>query len=333
MELQALGYVGLNARNLDDWAGFGVNFLGMELVERTRSMLALRMDDRRQRLVIQSDDVPPFFGWEVADAAALGALAARLEAAGVRVERLPQALAGARRVAEAIAFADPLGNRLEAFHGAELAPDAFKPGRAISGFRTGPLGMGHVVVTVERIEDALWFYQDVLGFALSDYMLKPFKIYFFHVNPRHHSFAVLETGRNGIHHLMVELFMLDDVGQAYDLALPEERRIAATLGRHTNDYMTSFYSRTPSDFLVEYGWGGRSIDPKNWTPVEMTHGPSLWGHERAWIPADELAEARKMRAGAALEGQRAPVQVIEGNYTLAPGTCPWWDATKARRPA
>src|SRR5438093_623091 len=97
MELQALGYVGLNARNLDDWAGFGVNFLGMELVERTRSMLALRMDDRRQRLVIQSDDVPPFFGWEVADAAALGALAARLEAAGVRVERLPQALPGARR--------------------------------------------------------------------------------------------------------------------------------------------------------------------------------------------------------------------------------------------
>jgi catechol-2,3-dioxygenase len=151
MELQALGYVGLNARNLDDWAGFGVNFLGMELVERTRSMLALRMDDRRQRLVIQSDDAPPFFGWEVFDAAALGALAARLEAAGVRVERLPQALAGARRVAEAIAFADPLGNRLEAFHGAELAPDAFKSGRAISGFRTGPLGMGHVVVTVERI--------------------------------------------------------------------------------------------------------------------------------------------------------------------------------------
>ncbi len=183
---------------------------------------------------------------------------------------------------------------------------------------------------------AVWimlrFYQDVLGFELSDYMLRPFKIYFFHVNPRHHSFAVLETGRNGIHHLMVELFMLDDVGQAYDLALREERRIAATLGRHTNDYMTSFYSRTPSDFLVEYGWGGRSVDPKSWTPVEMTHGPSLWGHERAWIPADELAEARDMRARVALEGQRAPVQVIEGNYTLAPGTCPWWDATKARSP-
>jgi len=62
--------------------------------------------------------------------------------------------------------------------------------------------------------------------------------------------------------------------------------------------------------------------------VEMTDGPSLWGHERTWIPADQLAQAREMRGRAALEGQRQPVQVIEGNYTLAPGTCPWWDATR-----
>ena len=88
---------------------------------------------------------------------------------------------------------------------------------------------------------------------------------------------MLETGQNGIHHLMVELYMLDDVGQAYDLASREDGRIAATLGRHTNDFMTSFYSRTPSGFLVEYGWGGRSIDPDSWKAVEMTDGPSLWG--------------------------------------------------------
>jgi 2,3-dihydroxybiphenyl 1,2-dioxygenase len=330
MELQSLGYVGLRARNLEDWASFGENFLGMQLVERSRAALRLRMDDRSQRLIVEADaaDGPAFLGWEVADAAALDQLAARLETAGVRVERLPKTLADARRVEELVAFADPLGNRLEAFHGAEIAAEPFRPGRAISGFRTGPLGMGHVVLTVERIEDVLWFYQDVLGLRLSDYMRKPFKIYFFHVNPRHHSFAVLETGKNGIHHLMVELYMLDDVGQAYDLAMREEGRIAMTLGRHTNDFMTSFYSRTPSGFLVEYGWGGRSIDPDSWKPVEMTYGPSLWGHERAWIPADQLAQARDMRVRAALDGQRQPVQVIDGNYTLAPGTCPWWDATR-----
>jgi 2,3-dihydroxybiphenyl 1,2-dioxygenase len=330
MELQSLGYFGIRARDLNEWATFGTDFLGMQLVDRSRSTLTFRMDDRRQRVVVHGDggEGAAFMGWEVADRTALEKLAARLEAIGVRVHRLTSAVADQRRVKESICFEDPVGNTLEAFYGAEIATDPFQPGRAISGFRTGPLGMGHVVMNVERIDDVLPFYQDVLGFRLSDYTLKPFKAYFFHLNPRHHSFAMIETGRNSVHHLMMELFMLDDVGQAYDLALGEPDRIATTLGRHSNDLMTSFYARTPSGFFVEYGWGGRSIDPKSWKPVEMTCGPSLWGHDRDWLTPERRAEARDLRLRAAADGQREPVQVIEGNYTLTPGTCPWWDANK-----
>jgi catechol 2,3-dioxygenase-like lactoylglutathione lyase family enzyme len=184
--------------------------------------------------------------------------------------------------------------------------------------------MGHVVVTVEHLDQVMPFYQDLLGFQLSDYTLRPFKAYFFHLNPRHHSFALIETGRNDIHHMMVELYMLDDVGQAYDLALGDEGRIATTLGRHTNDLMTSFYANTPSGFFVEYGWGGRSLD-ESWKPVEMTYGPSLWGHDRHWLSEEGRAKARELRLKAAADGQREPVQVIDGNYRLAPGTCIWWD--------
>ena len=131
-----------------------------------------------------------------------------------------------------------------------------------------------------------------LGFRPSDYILKPFKAYFFHVNPRHHSLAFIDTGKNGIHHLMMETCFLDDVGQAYDLALGKPEMIGTTLGRHVNDYMTSFYSWSPSNFLVEYGWGGRSIDPGTWTPHERTEGPSLWGHDRSWLTPEGRAEAR-----------------------------------------
>ena len=58
-------------------------------------------------------------------------------------------------------------------------------------------------------------------------------------------------------------------GSAYDVALSEPERISVTLGRHTNDFMTSFYAKTPSSFMVECGWGGREIDPATWQPVEM----------------------------------------------------------------
>ena len=199
---------------------------------------------------------------------------------------------------------------------------------SISGFRTGPLGMGHIVLNVENIEALLPFYTGTLGFHLSDFTLRPFKAYFLHLNPRHHSFAMVETGRNSVHHLMMELYMLDDVGQAYDLAQGEDGRIATTLGRHSNDFMTSFYANSPSGFFVEYGWGGRSIDTKNWTPVEMTCGPSLWGHDRNWLSEDGRAQARQLRLKAAENGLREPVQVIDGNYTIAPGTCLWWDAAR-----
>jgi 2,3-dihydroxybiphenyl 1,2-dioxygenase len=327
MDIQGLGYVGIRAKSLEDWTSFGTRFLGMQLVDKTGKSLALRMDDRKQRVVVSEDggEGVAFFGWEVADGAALNAFADRLEKAGVEVARGSRALADERRVKDIVVLADPLGNRLEIFHGAETTSEPFKPGRSISGFRTGPLGMGHAVLHVKHIDDAVPFYRDVLGFRLSDYMVRPFNAYFFHANPRHHSIAFIETGRSAAHHLMVELYSLDDVGQCYDLALGEEDRIGVTLGRHINDEVTSFYSNSPSGFMVEYGWGGRVIEVENWRPQEVTWGPSMWGHDRLWLPPEKRAEARALRVEAAATGLRKPVNVIEGNYKLAPGVCPWWD--------
>jgi 2,3-dihydroxybiphenyl 1,2-dioxygenase len=330
MPLQALGYAGFGSAALDDWRQFGTGLVGLQAVERSSSLLGFRMDDRKQRIVIDRSmpEGARFFGWEVADAAALDMLAARLERAEVDVIAEPTTLADNRRVRGLISFCDPAGNRLEAFYGPEIDDTPFCPGRSISGFRTGPLGLGHAVLTVENIDAVMPFYVDLLGFGLSDYMQKPFRAYFFHINTRHHSLALIETGRNGMHHLMVELFSLDDVGQSYDVALTQENRIGVTLGRHTNDLMTSFYAKTPSSFMVECGWGGREIEPSTWQPFELQDGPSLWGHERVWLPPKDRELAPQMRARAPSPARRAPVQVMEGNYRLMSGTCAWWDGVK-----
>ncbi len=331
MTLQSLGYVGVGASGLADWSQFATGWLGMQMLEKSATCRAFRMDDRKQRLIVDRalGDGAHYFGWEVADAAALDALAARLEVNGVPVRRESAALADQRCVRALISFADPAGNRLEAFHGAAIDNAPFRPGRTISGFRTGALGMGHIVLTVERVDDLLGFYQDVLGFRLTDYILTPITAYFMHVNPRHHSLALIETGKNGIHHLMVELYSLDDVGQGYDIALGEPERIATTLGRHPNDCVTSYYLRSPSGFMLEYGWGGLEVDPVTWEPREVTQGPSLWGHERSWLSPEKREAARAMRLQMAQLGERRPLHVIEGNYRRLSGVCPWWDATVA----
>jgi 2,3-dihydroxybiphenyl 1,2-dioxygenase len=330
MHVQALGYVGVGASNLAEWSDFATKWLGMQMVERGNASRAFRMDDRSQRLVVDRSlaEGERFFGWEVSDAGALDALAARLESREVAVRREPTALADQRCVRGLISFIDPAGNRLEAFHGPMLADEPFRPGRSISGFRTGPLGMGHAVFHVKQIDDLLGFYCDTLGFGVSDYIASPFRAYFLHVNPRHHSLALIETGKQDLHHLMVELYSLDDVGQGYDIALGEPDRIATTLGRHPNDAVTSYYLRSPSGFMLEYGWGGREVTPGAWTPSEVTVGPSLWGHERMWLPADQREQARAMRLKAAEDGERRPVNVIDGNFSRMQGVCPWWDAAK-----
>src|SRR5437763_10908279 len=123
MEIQAFGYLGLGSSNLDDWVAFATSTIGMQSVDRASSMRAFRMDDRKQRLFVDAtiQAGSQIFGWEVANAAALELLAARLEAARVAVRHEPAALADKRCVAGLISFADPAGNRLEAFYGALTA--------------------------------------------------------------------------------------------------------------------------------------------------------------------------------------------------------------------
>jgi 2,3-dihydroxybiphenyl 1,2-dioxygenase len=327
--LQSLGYLGFHASSLDDWSGYGAHFLGMQLAGRSSSSLRFRMDDRKQRILIHCEaDRRPILGWEVENAAALEALGARLERARVPVSRMDKALTAERHVTDGITFEDPGGNRLEVFYGSELATHSFIPGRAHSGFKTGPLGLGHIVLNTTKMDADIVFYTEVLGFKLSDHVTKPFRAMFFHINSRHHSLALIEWPKQGIHHLMIEMYSLDDVGQGYDLALREDGRIATTLGRHSNDFMTSFYSNSPSGFLVESGWGGRTIDTAHWQAFEVIEGPSLWGHERNWISAEGRELAAQMRMKAARDNVRAPVQVTPGNFTIASGECPWWEGLK-----
>src|SRR4051794_35596721 len=135
MGIEALGYIGVRSNNLDDWASYGASFLGLQRVDKSRSTLAFRMDDRKQRLVVDGDGGEDrrrglvvdaeggqgmgFLGWEVAAAAALDALAAKLEKAGIEITRGSRALADKRHVRDLIVLKDPAGNRLELFHGAQ----------------------------------------------------------------------------------------------------------------------------------------------------------------------------------------------------------------------
>ena len=315
MAICALAYLGVRSDRLEDWHNFAGDHLGMQAFDRGGKTVSFRMDDHMQRFVVSDEpgETLAFVGWQVEHKDDLTEYADRLERAGYSASIEGRALCDRRFVEGLVSFYDPAGNRIELVHEPHLSTEPFLPGRPIENFKTGPYGMGHAVLHVADAHALMLFYRDILGFSVSDYALTPVPLYFFHVNGRHHSFAIIGSGNVGFHHFMVEYENLDDVGQGYDLAQQKENGIAYTLGRHTNDYMTSFYAHSPSGFFVENGWGGRIIDPAAWEPHETTLGPSFWGHERLYLPDDERANFRDMRLKAAREGNRAPHFV----------DCPW----------
>lgn len=293
MGIRSLGYMRIEATDMAAWREYGLKVLGMiEGKGSDPDALYLRMDDFPARLVIVPGerDRLQASGWETAGAAELQQVRDSLSAAGVPFKEGTKEQLADRRVAELIVFDDVSGNTLEVFHGVAL-----EHRRIVSPyghrFVTGEQGLGHVVLTTDDDEASLRFYRDVLGFTLRDSMRLPPQtvgrpddgdpawLRFLGCNPRHHSLAFLPfPNPTGIVHLMIEVENSDDVGLCLDRALRKKVKMSASLGRHVNDEMLSFYMKTPGGFDIEFGCEGLQVEDEKWIAREST-AVSLWGHD------------------------------------------------------
>jgi extradiol dioxygenase len=296
LAVAGLGYIGIDSKKVDEWSAFAPEVLGLEVAGTADDgSLRLRMDDRPSRLLVYPGDKERlrFIGWEVSDPAALRELFGRLEAAGAEPRYATREECASRDAQQMVITTDPAGNRIELVTGRRLLATPFKPPRPISGFVTGELGMGHLVIEVPDIHKAVDFYLDVLGFRLSDQFGE--LLYFLRCNRRHHSIALANVGGEPrLFHIMLEVGSLVDVGMTFDVCLDRELPMS-TMGLHANDRMTSFYLQTPSGFEVEYGWSGLLVDESTWTATTIER-PSVWGH-RQLDPTSPPGQRRFARLG------------------------------------
>ncbi len=114
-----LGYVGIEATDIEEWRRYACDFLGMQVVDVGANTLHLRMDERPFRLFVTRGDRDGLacMGLEVRDASALDDLSARLATASTSIQRGSEQECRTRRVAALNWFRDPDGNRIELFHG------------------------------------------------------------------------------------------------------------------------------------------------------------------------------------------------------------------------
>jgi 2,3-dihydroxyethylbenzene 1,2-dioxygenase len=302
ISVNQLGYIGVGVSNVGEWERFATQLLGMQLKERASDgTLFLKMDSYHHRIAIHpggKDDIS-YIGWQVKDDDEMEAMAQQLKTGGVETRYGTPEEARKRHVAGLIKMEDPTGIPTEVYYGPEVGYNDFRSPRNITGFATGNLGLGHVVLAVKDFEKSLNFYRRLLGLKASDPISRGqgTGAAFMHANPRHHTFAFRQASqpdegeqpygnpgpRKRFQHLMIQLQSLDDVGSTYYLAQQWGLAFSKELGRHNNDHMVSSYFMTPSGFAIEYGWGAREVDDAIWQVSQW--GSTPWEHPQHTPPA------------------------------------------------
>ena len=281
--IRSMAYLGLVTPAVAEWRTFGSEILGLQLIEEGEGGVArFRMDEADCRLWVhpgEKNDIG-YIGWQLTGEKEARELGEVVAAAGPAITRATPEEAAARCVAGYYWFVDPAGFRHELSWGQYVTPNSFQPGWAMSGFKTGEQGMGHIVLLVPDLPAADKFYREVMGFHQSDCIRDGARaLHFYHCNGRHHSLAIGSPGPGvrGAHHIMLEVNSLHDVGKAVDRCELLDVPVSKSIGCHTNDRMVSTYIFSPSVLRVEYGFGGVEIDDL-WEPKTYSR-TSIWGHK------------------------------------------------------
>ena len=291
MTIGRLGYVRIGATDPAQWVGFCCDLLGMEEVEASaEDAKAIKIDDHPFRYLVEPSDTDNLLatGWECDTKADWETAIAALKAAGVDVGQGDGAAASVRNVTDFVSAKDPAGNQLEIYYGRTNVGTAYTPQLGVSGFKTGDMGLGHIVLPAPNQDETHAFYTSILGFRDTDDLSLPppaegapdQRIRFMCANnPRHHSLALYNFPvPSGCVHIMAEVNSLDEVGQALDRITKAGVPLLASLGRHENDEMVSFYAIGPGGIAFEYGYDGKVIDPATYQATTSTLG-DVWGHD------------------------------------------------------
>jgi len=296
MSVASVGYLRFGIAEPSTWIDFGTNILGLMEAPRADDGGArfLRMDDHPFRFMIEPAEKEGLAatGLEFRSHQDWQATLDALAAAGFEVEAGSDAEAARRCVSGFVSTIDPSGNVLELYYGRKLDYVPLNSPVGISGFvtgdeLTGDMGFGHAVIPAPNTQATIEYYTDIIGLGISDDLYPPMpegapetRIIFLHAdNPRQHSLALYNNPHPaGVVHIMVEVESMDEVGLALDRAKAADIPVIASLGRHINDNMCSFYMMAPGGIAVEYGYDGLLVDWDNYTHTVSTTG-DLWGHE------------------------------------------------------
>ena len=222
-----------------------------------------RADEKRLDLIA--------FGAE--DAASVDSLAERLMAAGVQIDREPAALVTPGG-GYGFRFFDPEGRLIEVSSGvAQRSARPLEPREAI------PQRLSHVVINSTDIMGTKAFYEQHLGFRLSDWLED--QMCFMRTRVDHHILAISSGPHVALNHISFEMRGIDEYMRGSGRLMRSGHKALWGPGRHGAGDNTFTYFLDPNANVVEYTTElEKVLDDRTWIPRRFESNPEAadqWG--------------------------------------------------------
>jgi catechol-2,3-dioxygenase len=284
IQVRRVGHATLTTPNLDRAIEYYNEVIGLNVVARDKNsaVLATKVGLEAIALVKGEEAGLARLAFQVAPGTDLNDCIKELSKHGVSASRRSEISPGVR---DSITFKDNKGTDIDIYAEYEFAPDKEKPVGIM------PLKLGHVAYRCLDILPVMKFYQEVLGFRLSD---ATERMDFVRCSSDHHSIALARGHGAGLNHMAYEVPNFDGLMRGAGRMKQQGFNVEWGVGRHgPGDNIFSYFIE-PNGFVTEYTAEVEQIDeathmagtPEYW--AKKMPMPDRWGMA---IPSQLLREA------------------------------------------
>ncbi|GHO97558.1 3,4-dihydroxyphenylacetate 2,3-dioxygenase [Reticulibacter mediterranei] len=243
MQIAKLGYAGFNTPNVEAMLAYYTNVIGFTLVERGgdgSAYLRSVLDHHTLALYPAQENGLRHIGFQIGAGQTLKEAAEQLREQGITVETQSDAQPG---IAEQLQFKDPSDTTIHLYETMEQVHDNFPEAGIV------PEKLGHVALAVHDVQKSADFYQNVLGFRVSDW-IEDFFV-FMRCGPDHHTMNFLRTKYRKMHHIAFQLKDWAHVQRACDHLYKHNIPLVWGPGRHGVGHNIFTYHHDPDGQTVE----------------------------------------------------------------------------------
>ena len=277
IKVRRLGSATLATPDIERQVAYWTTVMGLQVVGRDKGKAFLATKLGQEAIVLEKGAASALthVSFQVEPGSDLNELASILRQAGLSIERQSDISPG---VADALAFDDPKGTRVEIFEQSRFHP------KDPSDTGVATLKIGHVASRVQDVANIVSFYTDVLGFRISDWIGDHFA--FLRCGVDHHTVHFVRYDEPRLHHIAFEVKDWAELQRGCELL--QKNGIPLVWGplRHIVGHNVAAYHRNQDGVRVELYCEMDMMkdealgywDPRPWHE-EMPLRPKKWPKE------------------------------------------------------